>query len=1248
MERRSTRSSSIPHEGTDAQFWAAQPNPRQIERGHAEAVALTRVATRTMTQPVVEGDVRSREVDSRENTLPNEVRGTADTSAQQLQLPREGQQEQQRRTLAMEEGTSFSTGDISSEVNTTKQEGTGPPTNTQQYRETPTYYTMGTPMDTGTPEQPLANALDGYLGDGLEDVLQNSQLLQGSFTALLADEGKPQGNKPMPLAWVVPDTTNRTLEEIEERTIADFRSPGGGTGVVVILLPWLLQFYNTDRFTVDIDSGEVFAHTGKGWHPAGLRCQHHPFNLNILGGTIVQAGQRFRDEISSTEQTRVVNLPNPRDDWTKPPELPSLGDAVMYVSYPDVMPLETRKRYVRDRAQVGVTYIAEHSHTITLKGENRYHPGTLDTRLNIIFGRAQAIREKIDEALGVDDTHRRQRNMRELVAPTRFLDPASMDRASNDEWLRWVRHEMYSLVDAIDEEARARQDDDDPFNGTAGGVFQPLPGNDQNISITGGDQGGVVPQNDNNQETTPERVIPVQTIRPTPQVQRETRRNATNTRVQTPLIHPTSTIENMNSATQQEWRGRGEENDEISSQEGVRRRIDATEPVPADRRQPTTRERRLNEHQREYGQRGYEDRRPPTGARRQISYDRPNTGGRIQEWPDRSRVFNNTSYLQFPQQGRTNTGDDRTCNRCGMQGHIRRQCQLQVAYCTFCNATSHTTGACRARAAFVRDNPVSSSRRTSPNGGNTGNTSNNDQQTRSQQTTNYTSQWTVEPAAEGAQNIPGQTHQAEELVQQMDRSRIFPNTDTAERPAESQEVTQTRQVPANNAEISSYQLQDAAQPRQTSTNNAEISSYQPQYQENRIRNSNEQGNHGTETRGRQQRDAEGPVRTNHQDISPQLEALQAQINAMQVQLAQHNQRINPYHQSASVDPLMVVGPWQHTEQHPTSGTQLMGPSHGTQGATHHIQPSIPNTAAGRNSLVLNTSIPPPTIQAYTTNGLDNQTSLLQSVREITEAMQQHIVLSGKQTEYNIGQNALLVKELIKSNDRRDLDHTLVAIPTFMGTNKGECTEWLSRIKNVCNQTGRNFRQELVNKAGLTVQTFINSLNQQMGDQELSESIMQFFSNVPTVAHAVEELKKLQQGETEPIVSYNQKYRILVERVEARPVDEIKSIGAIEAYLGSLIEPIRKSIRGTLFWDTQYAPTNLGEAMRKAQDLHVKYYYTTGRNENMDSTKETVTINEVGVHRDEISSHKYNRAGENYGYNKDRSKGYQSQMWKSRG
>ena len=375
-------------------------------------------------------------------------------------------------------------------------------------------------------------------------------------------------------------------------------------------------------------------------------------------------------------------------------------------------------------------------------------------------------------------------------------------------------------------------------------------------------------------------------------------------------------------------------------------------------------ERPPNEYQSGYRQRQYEDRRPPIGARRQISYDRLNTGARTQEWPDRSRAFNNTSYLQFPQQSRITTGDDRTCNRCGMQGHIRRQCQLQVAYCTFCNATSHTTGACRARAAFVRDNPVSSSRRTSPNKTNVGGTSNNAQQPRGQQTMNHTSQCSVEPAANATQNMVNQVQQLEEHAQQTVGNGVQASINTAGRPEEG-ETMQASQIPMNNAEISSYQPQ--------------ISSYQPQYQENRTRISNMQERHSAQTRSAQQGGIEGTTRVNQQDISPQLEALQAQISVMQLQLAQHTQQVGPYQQPAAVDPLMVVGPWQHTEHQPTTGAQLMGQPHGNQGAAHHIQPTSTNMTTGRGSLVLNTSIPPPTIQTHPVDDLNSQESLLRSV-----------------------------------------------------------------------------------------------------------------------------------------------------------------------------------------------------------------------------------------------------------------------------
>ena len=41
-------------------------------------------------------------------------------------------------------------------------------------------------------------------------------------------------------------------------------------------------------------------------------------------------------------------------------------------------------------------------------------------------------------------------------------------------WITWVREESNELIAAIDEEVTKRQDPDDPFDGTASGIFLPL------------------------------------------------------------------------------------------------------------------------------------------------------------------------------------------------------------------------------------------------------------------------------------------------------------------------------------------------------------------------------------------------------------------------------------------------------------------------------------------------------------------------------------------------------------------------------------------------------------------------------------------------------------------------------------------------------------------------------------------------------------------------------------------------------
>ena len=173
---------------------------------------------------------------------------------------------------------------------------------------------------------------------------------------------------------------------------------------------------------------------------------------------------------------------------------------------------------------------------------------------------------------------------------------------------------------------------------------------------------------------------------------------------------------------------------------------------------------------------------------------------------------------------------------------------------------------------------------------------------------------------------------------------------------------------------------------------------------------------------------------------------------------------------------------------------------------------------------VNTNLPPPLLpnpsshyhqqhhtQVYqmesSNPGQVTNSEILKSIQSITEVMQQQLLLNSKTTEQGIVQTASLFQEMIKAQEKRDLDPALLAIPTFSGEAKDrpQCLDWVSRVKNVCDQSGRSFRQELINKAGILVQNFIRSLNENITNNELTEKILQFFSDVPMTSHALNKL-----------------------------------------------------------------------------------------------------------------------------------------------
>ena len=189
------------------------------------------------------------------------------------------------------------------------------------------------------------------------------------------------------------------------------------------------------------------------------------------------------------------------------------------------------------------------------------------------------------------------------------------------------------------------------------------------------------------------------------------------------------------------------------------------------------------------------------------------------------------------------------------------------------------------------------------------------------------------------------------------------------------------------------------------------------------------------------------------------------------------------------------------------------------------------TGAGNvsNSAILdlpnvNTNLPPPLLPnpsshyhqqqhnqvhpTEVTSGHVTNSEILKSIQSITEVMQQQLLLNSKTTEHGIVQTARLFQEMIKVQEKRDLDPALLAIPTFLGEAKDrpQCLDWVSRVKNVCDQSGHSFRQELINKSGILVQNFIRSLSENSTNKELTEKILQFFSDVPTTSHALNKLR----------------------------------------------------------------------------------------------------------------------------------------------
>ena len=276
---------------------------------------------------------------------------------------------------------------------------------------------MKGPRETGNVTTDL---LDQYIDENYADVLRTSLLHPSSYLSLPSVKTSPHQTQQrlMAMDWYVPDGSNRRIVEIPEKKIADFHSPGGGTGALILTLTRLLLHYNTTRYLIDIDTGEVFGWIADQWRRTGLYCSSQPFVISELTAMTTRCSAALQIDVEQEQQTRVIQLTGVGKANTIPlPPLPLLPEPDVYVQHEDAMSLNMRRNYVRDRTQAALTYISEYETAQKWENDPQYDGQQVQQRLQIIYGKADQVKQKIDAALNNDDIHRRRRTMRTLGLP---------------------------------------------------------------------------------------------------------------------------------------------------------------------------------------------------------------------------------------------------------------------------------------------------------------------------------------------------------------------------------------------------------------------------------------------------------------------------------------------------------------------------------------------------------------------------------------------------------------------------------------------------------------------------------------------------------------------------------------------------------------------------------------------------------------------------------------------------------------
>ena len=351
------------------------------------------------------------------------------------------------------------------------------------------------------------------------------------------------------------------------------------------------------------------------------------------------------------------------------------------------------------------------------------------------------MKQKIDTALNNDDIHHRRRMMRTLELPKQFPQLQNMKDSLVTTWITWMRDESNELIAAIDEEVTKRQDPDDPFDGTASGIFLPLQHENEALPQQQGAQQVDESKSCDLQKGEPlqGRLVEIQSPGIQPNHHRTTETSERGVALQSGTQQDIWEVDVVDTLTSwqehpSKQRKRESHNDRLPAQTTTQRPVKESHASFLFREQQTEDPFRTlrSFHEKQRGERQWENThhtsvtlhslfegavggvganlnpKPQRVTKKHQPQDQPQTVTQSQQETSHSQQdnylqgpHNTTTYMNLP-----NPMQNKICRRCGLMGHIKRMCKEEV-YCKYCKIYTHSTTACRTY-------PVTSSRKNTP------------------------------------------------------------------------------------------------------------------------------------------------------------------------------------------------------------------------------------------------------------------------------------------------------------------------------------------------------------------------------------------------------------------------------------------------------------------------------------------------------------------------------------------------------